>query len=382
MKPPASATLGALNFATVAVYADLYITQPILPLLSKEFHVAPATTGLTVSVVVLMIAIVSSAYGSLSDSVGRKPVMVASCALLAAPTIACAFAPTFRALLVFRALQGFLMPGVTAVAVAYIGDYYSGADLGPKVGGWIAASVAGGLIGRVFSGLLAAGLNWRAPFVVFGAWTLVGAAVIARSLPTRPGGEGLRLAEAYGGMFGHFRNRKLVGAFLIGGSVFFAFIGVFTYLPYYLTAPPFHLSTALVSSVYLVYAAGILTSLTIGKISQRAGGRAIMAAGFAIAAAGILATLVHALAVIVTGLVVLCVGMFTVQSTAPAFVNASARGAKGAAGALYVTFYYVGASLGSLLPGYALQLWGWPGVAASCIAALLLGLVADTWLCR
>ncbi len=32
------ATVGALNFATVAVYADLYITQPILPLLSKEFQ--------------------------------------------------------------------------------------------------------------------------------------------------------------------------------------------------------------------------------------------------------------------------------------------------------------------------------------------------------
>ena len=106
-----------------------------------------------------------------------------------------------------------------------------------------------------------------------------------------------------------------------------------------------------------------------------------MAAGFVIAAAGVLATLVQALAVIVAGLVVLCVGMFTVQSTAPAFVNASARGAKGAAGALYVTFYYVGASLGSLLPGLAWQGWGWPGVSAACVAALLVGLCSDALLC-
>ena len=117
--PGRIAAIGALNFATVAVYSDLYITQPILPLLSREFDVAPATAGLTISVVVLMIALVSSAYGSLSDAVGRKPVMVASCVLLAVPTLLCAVARRFHMLLVFRALQGLLMPGVTAVAVAY-----------------------------------------------------------------------------------------------------------------------------------------------------------------------------------------------------------------------------------------------------------------------
>src|SRR5215468_6779799 len=114
--PGAIATIGALNFATVAVYSDLYITQPILPLLSRQFHVRPATAGLTVSVVVLMIALVSIPYGSLSDAVGRKPVMVGSLFLLGIPTLLCAIAPSFRFLLLFRALQGALIPGVSAVA--------------------------------------------------------------------------------------------------------------------------------------------------------------------------------------------------------------------------------------------------------------------------
>ena len=379
--PEVVAAIGALNFATVAVYSDLYITQPILPLLSKEFGVAPATAGLTISVVVLMIALVSSGYGSLSDAVGRKRVMVASCVLLAVPTLLCALASSFNMLLLFRAFQGLLMPGVTAVAVAYIGDYFSEADLGPKVGGWIAASVAGGLTGRVLSGLLASATNWRVPFVFFGVLTLAGAAAIARGLPPEPALRGVRLGSAYRGMFAHFGNRRLIGAFVIGGGVFFSFIGVFTYLPYYLTAPPFRLSTALVSSVYLVYIAGVFTSLASGRLSRRIGRRAVMAAGLVIASAGVLGTLVRSLPAIVLSLVVLCVGMFTVQSTAPAFVNANARGAKGAAGALYVTFYYVGASLGSALPGYAWQAWGWPGVAAACVTALLVGLAADGVLC-
>ena len=379
--PRAVATIAALNFATVAVYSDLYITQPILPLLTREFHVPPATAGLTISVVVLMIALVSSGYGSLSDSIGRKPVMVASCLLLAVPTLLCAFATSFSMLLVFRAFQGFLMPGVTAVAVAFIGDYFSEADLGPKVGGWIAASVAGGLTGRVLSGLLAAATNWRLPFLFFGLFTVLGAAALWKGLPPGQGLAGVKLGSAYRGMLTHFRNRRLIGAFIIGGGVFFSFIGVFTYLPYYLTAAPFHLSTALVSSVYLVYIAGVFTSLASGKLSRRIGRRATMATGLSIASAGVLGTLIHSLPAVVLSLVVLCIGMFTVQSIAPAFVNANAHGAKGAAGSLYVTFYYVGASLGSSLPGHAWQAWGWPGVAASCVAALLVGIAADAVLC-
>ena len=369
----------ALSLATIAVYADIYITQPILPLLSHEFGIRPATAGFTVSAVVLLIAIVSIPYGSVSDAVGRKPVMVASMSLLAIPTLLCAVAPSFHALLLFRALQGALIPGVTAIAVAYLGDVVSPEELGPRVGGWIAASVAGGLTGRVVSGLLADWLNWRAPFVLFGVITVVGAVLIARELPRSAKGARLKLEPR--DLLQHFRNRRLVGAFLIGGAVFFCFIGVFTYLPYYLTAAPFHLSTAFVSSIYLVYIAGIFTSIVSGRLSSRFGGRLVMAVGLVIAAGGVAGTLIRNVPAIILSLIVLCVGMFAVQSTAPAFVNANAGRAKGAAGALYVSIYYVGATFGSVLPGYAWQAWGWHGVAASCVAALLVGLASDAFLC-
>jgi YNFM family putative membrane transporter len=379
--PPRQIAL-ALNLTAIAVFADLYTTQPILPILSQRFGVSAGTAGLTISVVVLMIAFISAAYGFMSDILGRKPVMVAACALLAVPTFLCAIAPTFETLLVFRALQGLLMPGFTAVAVAYLGDHYAGADLGPKVGGWIAATVAGGLTGRVGSGLIASWINWRAPFVFFGLWTLVAAIALGRLLPPQQTVQRVKLSLAYRGMFGHFRNRRLVGSFIIGAGVFFATIGVFTYLPYYLTAPPFELSTAIVSSIYLVYLAGVATSLINAQLTRSISGRKVMAVGLAIAALGVLITEVKSIPLVLLGLVVLCVGMFTVQSTAPAFVNSNAHSAKGGAGALYTSFYYFGASLGSAIPGYALQTWGWTGVVSTCLAALSIGLLADLTLCR
>ena len=380
-RPGSQLGLLALFFASVAVFADLYVTQPILPLLSHEFGVSAPTAALTVSVVVLMIALVSNAYGPLADAWGRKPVMVASCAALAVPTFLCAAAPSFPVLVGLRALQGLLMPGVAAVAVAYIGDAYAGAALGPAVGSYVAASALGGLTGRVASGWIASHYSWRAPFLVFGAVTLAAALGMALHLPASPPGPARSLAGAFREMGGHLRDRQIAGGLVIGFTVFFGFIAIFTYLPYYLTTPPFGLSTAKVSGVYLVYVAGIATSWLAGRASQRFGRRAIMAAGFVVAAAAVFSTLAASLPAVVFGLVALCVGMFMVQGTAPAFVNATATQAKGGAGALYTTFYYFGATFGSVLPGFAWQAWGWPGVVAACLASFAAGLLAVVFLC-
>lgn len=375
-------TKPALYLGTAAVYADMYVTQPVLPLLSRDFGVVPAKAGLTVSAVVFAIAIASAAHGALSDALGRKRVMVGATALLAVPTLLCAFAGSFGALVAWRAAQGLLIPGMTAVAVAYVGDEFEPRDVGPVVGGYIAASVAGGLAGRVVSGAVSAHLGWRAAFALFAATTLAAAALMAAALPSRrpPAHDGR--AGPPGGMLAHLRDRRLAGAYLVGLTLFFGFIGVFTYLPYRLVAPPFGLSTGIVSSVYLVYVAGVVVSPVAGRLSGRIPPERLMAAGLALSVAGVCMTLLPSLAAVVAGLLVLCAGMFTAQSIAPSYVNVNARGAKGGASALYLALYYAGGTLGSSLPGLAWQRWAWPGVVAACVAALLAGLAAVLLLCR
>jgi YNFM family putative membrane transporter len=371
----------ALYAGTVAAYADMYVTQSILPVLAAEFGVGAARAGLTVSAVVLAIALASSFYGPLSDALGRRRVMAGATALLSLATLACAFAPSFGALVALRALQGVLVPGMTAVSVAYAGDRFGGRGLPAVVAGIIGASVVGGLLGRVLAGAIAGLGGWRAPFVAFAAMTAVAALLLARGLA--PGGgrpsEGLRAAWA--GMLGHLRDPRLAGAYVVGAALFFAFIGIFTYLPFHLSAPPYALPTAAVSSVYLVYAAGVVSSPVAGRLSGRIPPRRLIAVGLAVEAAGIALTTARPLALVVLGLVVLVVGTFTAQAVAPAFVNVTAETAKGGASALYLTSYYVGGTLGSVLPGLAFQASGWPGVAATCVAATAVAMLANALLC-
>ncbi|HYO70889.1 MAG TPA: MFS transporter [Archangium sp.] len=371
----------ALYFGTVAAYADMYLTQPILPLLSREFGVGPARAGFTVSAVVLAIAVASSFYGPLSDVLGRKRVMVGATLLRSVATLACAFTPSFGMLVGLRAAQGVLVPGMTAVVIAYAGDRYRSRRLAPVVAGIIAASVVGGLVGRVVGGWIAAHAGWRSAFVAFAFSSLTATFVLARGLAPVPPSEHRGWLAAYRGMLVHLTDPPLLGAFLVGGSLFFGWIGLFTYLPYHLSAAPYALSTELVSSIYVVYLAGVVIAPVAGRLSARVSARRLMGIGLAVEAVGMVAALARPLPVVVMGLVVLVLGTFTAQAVAPAFVNTTARTAKGSASALYLTFYYLGGTFGSVLPGLAWQAWGWTGVVACCAASVAVGLLANALLC-
>jgi YNFM family putative membrane transporter len=372
----------ALYAGTASAYADMYLTQPLLPVLSEEFGVGPARAGLTVSAVVLAIAVTSSLYGPLSDALGRRAVMAGATALRAAATLACALAPSFGALLLLRAVQGALVPGMTAVSVAFAGDRYRPAELGRVVAGIIGASVVGGLSGRVLGGWIGALAGWPASFVAFGAVSLGAALALWRWLDPGPAPDRGGWGRAARGMLAHLADRRLVGAFLVGAALFFGWTGIFTYLPYHLSGPPHGLSPGQVSGAYLVYAAGVVASPLAGRLSTRVPPRRLIGIGLAIEAAGMAITLGRPLAAVGAGLLVMVLGTFTAQAVAPAFVNATAPAAKGGANALYVTFYYVGGTLGSVLPGLAWQAGGWPAVVAASVGAVGVAMLSNAVLCR
>jgi YNFM family putative membrane transporter len=384
--PPAPVRLrsrasAALWLGTVAAYAAMYVTQPFLPVLSAEFGVAPAAAGLTVSALVLAIAGGSLVAGPLSDAAGRKAVMVGAMALLVLPTLGCALAGSFPQLLALRAAQGLLIPGVTAVSVAWAGEHYAPGDLRAAVGGVIAASVAGGLLGRLAGGLAAEHWGWRSAFLVSAGVTAIGAAGMALELPRGAGGR-RAWRGALAGMVRHLGDRRLAGGFLLAFWMFFGFVAVFTYLPYRLAGAPWHLSTDAIAAVYAVYLAGVVVSPAAGRLASRLPAERLMAGGLAVAAAGVAVTLAPSLVAVAAGLVVLVVGTFTAQALGPSWVNLAARDAKGGAGALYLASYYAGGTLGSFLPGLAWSRWGWPGVAAVSGGAFAAGLAAVVVLCR
>jgi YNFM family putative membrane transporter len=115
----ANIALFAGGFSTFAV---LYSTQPLLPYLSKQFNISPATASLSLSATTITLAISLLIVGSLSEAWGRKSVMTFSMFSASILAILSGFAPNFHILLILRILQGFVLSGLSAIAMAYLGE--------------------------------------------------------------------------------------------------------------------------------------------------------------------------------------------------------------------------------------------------------------------
>ncbi len=183
--PRVSGRAGIAGFflGAAGMFATMYSTQAILPELSRDFDVGAAEAGLTISVVVLSVALAGWVWGPVSDRIGRVRTMRTGQPAARPPTVGVAIAPTFGLLLVCRGAQGLCMPGLLVVGAPYVVE-----TLIPRVGaramGWYAAAlVAGGLIGRVGVALASAVVGWRVAIGALAVLPIAAAVAMRGSLP-------------------------------------------------------------------------------------------------------------------------------------------------------------------------------------------------------
>lgn len=367
--PEQRAGMAAFLLGAAGMFATMYSTQAILPELSRAFDVSPSRAGLSISVVVLAVALGAWVWGPVSDRIGRARAIRLASWLLVAPTLGVALAPSFAALLGCRVLQGLCMPGLLTVAAPYVVE-----ALVPRVGaramGWyVTALVAGGLVGRVGVALLSALVGWRVAIGVLVALPLAAALGMRGTL--LEAGRPLRS----GSVLRSLANRRLFGVALAGGALFFTFVGTFTYITYRLEAPPYDLGTSASSLVFLLWIAGAIGPLA-GRLAERLGWRRLAAAMVVLAAAGIGLTFFTWLPLVVAGLACVAGSMFTGYTATQLGVGDVARADRGAASALYFSTYYGAGALGAYLPGLAWESHGWPGVGWLGLAVLAVAVAA------
>src|SRR5690606_26621013 len=166
-----------LTVALLGVFAfiQVYSVQSILPELQRDLNASVVEIGNAVGMTVLAVALISPFIGMLSDALGRKWLIVLSVFALAIPTALMTQAQTVHGLLVVRFLQGLAVPGVSVVAIAYVGEEFRGAAMVRLITGYVTGSVLGGFMGRFLMGHLAEFMSWRTAFGVMAVINLVGA---------------------------------------------------------------------------------------------------------------------------------------------------------------------------------------------------------------
>lgn len=367
--------------AGMATFALLYTTQPLLPLLSREFYVSPAQSSLTVSLSTIGLGLAMLVAAPVSERFGRTTMMHVS---LLGSSIVCAlaaFAPTWSTLLGLRLLLGVVLAGLPAVAMAYLTEELHGSAAAQAAGLYIAGTALGGMTGRLLAGLLAQLWDWRAAQLGMGGLgILCAAAVLAllprsrRFTPAPPGlGEAVRSTRAI------LRDPALLMLFGISLTAMGAQVGIYNTIGFRLEAPPYALPVALASLVFLVYLGGSAASTIAGRWSSRVGRRTVAPVAAVVMLLGVVLSLAQPLWLVVVALAVSTAGFFALHGVASGWVPVRARLGRGGAAqasSLYLFAYYLGSSVFGTAAGSAWEAAGWAPVVALCggLVVVALGL--------
>jgi YNFM family putative membrane transporter len=366
----------ALCLGSLMIFANVYVTQPLLPMIAESFGVSPLQAGWSFTVTTLTLGLSLLFYGPLSDALGRRGIILLSMGGAALTTLALSQADSYAMLLGLRALQGLFLGGLPAIAIAYMGDEFDRKALMLAVGFYISGNTLGGVGGRLVGGFVGDSYGWSQAFLVMAIISVLLLGLVIWLLPASSGfsPRALRPRIMLQDLLGHLRNPLLLGAYLVGGLNFFIFINQYSYATFMLADEPYGLSAKFLGMLFLTYLSGTLGSALSGRAAQKLPQPVCLMIGIVLLMLGSTVTLIPTLPAIVAGFLINSFGFFFAHSTASSWVSRHAQQARASASSLYLLFYYLGASAGGFYLAPFWHAYGWPGVIAASLAVFCLTL--------
>uniref|UniRef100_UPI00248EB8FE MFS transporter n=1 Tax=Aeromonas taiwanensis TaxID=633417 RepID=UPI00248EB8FE len=272
----------ALSLGSFLVFLNLYQTHPLLPLLAEVFSVSSLSASWTLAGCTAGLAVSLLICARLADRFGRRRIMLWTLSAAILLSLCIPWVTRFDLLVSLRILQGMLLAGLPATAIAYMGEEFSKRALLSAVGVYIAANSLGGIAGRVVGGLLAGGFgDWQHTFLGIGVISLALLPLVIWLLPAQTRFVAVEAApgQLRRAIQSHLGNPLLAGAYLIGGLNFMVFLNQYSYLTFLLAKAPFSLPTQWLGMLFLTYLTGTLASSLSGRGAHRWGPQRMLLAG-------------------------------------------------------------------------------------------------------
>ncbi|MCS5724204.1 MFS transporter [Herbiconiux sp. CPCC 203407] len=366
--------LAGLFFAGVATFAQLYSTQALLPEIAAELRIAPATAALTLSVAAIGLAVGVIPWSVLADRIGRVRAMTIALAGASLIALVVPFSPSIPVLLAGRFVEGLLVAGVPATAIALLGEEIAKRDIVRAAGIYVAGTSIGGLSGRLVAGPVGELVSWRIGVLAVGF--VCGLATVAFIFLV-PRARGFVSSRAAGRGLGHrlavnLKSPRLLVLYAQGFLLMGAFVALYNYLGFRLLGEPFGLPQLFVSLIFVAYLSGTVSASWAGGVASRFGPQRVLVGAGLVMIAGVALTAVDQLAVVLVGLVVATAGFFAAHAIASGWTGREAVVGRAQASSLYNLAYYAGSSLFGWFGGVVLAWAGWDAVVGLIVALVLL----------
>jgi MFS transporter, DHA1 family, multidrug resistance protein len=213
---------------------DTYL--PSFPAIAADLAVTPVQMQQTLSVYLIAFAVMTLFHGTLSDSLGRRPVILVSLAVFVLASIGCTLAGSFGQLLFFRALQGLSAGAGIVVGRAIIRDTFEGHAAQRLMSLVTMIFSLAPAIAPIIGGWLQAGFGWRSVFLFLVAYSALMLFVCSRSLPeTLPPQQRQPFALAPLAR-NYWKLGRSLTLFLLSSAIALNFVGFFIYV---VSAPAF-----------------------------------------------------------------------------------------------------------------------------------------------
>ncbi|EPF7752885.1 MFS transporter [Vibrio parahaemolyticus] len=370
----------SLALGSFLVFSNLYLLQPMLPTFATLFSISETQVNWLFAASTLALSFSLVPMAVLSESIGRKPVMMVGLFSIPAISALMLLGDSFIFLVACRALIGIALAAFAAVAVAYMAEELDKHAFSMAIGTYIAANSLGGIAGRISGGLLADNFSVDVAIEVMMVVTLIGVICVHYLLPKQrnftPSSSSLRHQNR--AIIGHFRNQRVWFAMLIGGLNFALFVNLYSVMGFRLVSAPHNVPVGLASLIFICYLGGTFSSRCAGHWSKRYSSILGMFLGAVVSMAGMWIAAFESLAAMLIGLLLISFGAFFTHTLAYGWVGQNATQAKATATALYLVHYYVGGSLGGFLLLYCWQHGGWSTVllGGSVLYAVMFAAIA------
>lgn len=369
--------IAIMALCTGLIVANIYYSQPLLVLISKEFGVTESNAGQVTFFTQIGYALGLLFCVPLGDKLERKKQILVMTGFAVAALIGAAMSVNITMLKILSFIIGFT--SIVPQLILPLSASLAAPDKRGKVIGVIMSGLLIGiLLSRTVSGVIGQHLGWRAMFWIAGGLSFTMMLTMLFSFPqSKPNFTG-----SYGDLMRSLvtliKEQPLLREAALINACGFAVFGLFwTTSVFLLSNPPYNFTSDLIGLMGLAAAAGALGAPLIGRIADKKNPRIAIGYGLACILAGYIVFWFfrHNIVGLIAGIILLDLGLQGVHVSNQTRIYALLPEARNRMNTVFMTMSFIGTSLGSGIGLWVWDLAKWSGVCVAGIGLVLLAIV-------
>lgn len=356
--------------------ANLYYNQPLLNMIKEELNVSDFLSNM-----IAMVSQVGYATGllfviPLGDLFQRRNIIISNFSILVVSLMTIYLAPDIYILLAASFLTG--VCSVIPQIFIPIAAIYSTPDSKGKNVGMVVSGLLTGILGsRIISGLVGDWLGWREMYLIAAIMMMISAIVCLKVMPDiKPTFKG-SYPQLLKSLFRLVKEYPLLRIYALrAGVAFGSFLALWSCLAFRMSQAPFHAGSDIVGILGLCGIAGAVSASFLGRYVEKAGARKFNIAGctLMLTAWALLYFGSNYYVSVIAGIIIIDIGMQCIQLSNQTLMFKLCPSASNRMNTLFMTTYFIGGSLGTLLAGYGWEKSEWTGTATVGVLLVLVSL--------